>query len=153
MRISAAQRTENENRIRAAMDRLLRGEMPPGGKCDIKTLASEAAVDRTAFYGARPYAHLRAEFERRVQALQDAGEIPDPREAQIARLKTEITKLRERLAQSEQTVDELADFRDQALARLAAQHEEIVWLREAALGTSRVSRLPAPRTTVIGTCS
>ncbi|MFE7427543.1 hypothetical protein [Streptomyces sp. NPDC057545] len=153
MRISAVQRTENENRIRAAMDRLLRGEMPPGGKCDIKTLASEAAVDRTAFYGARPYAHLRAEFERRVQALQDAGEIPKPREAQIARLKTEITKLRERLNQSEQTVDELADFRDQALARLAAQHEEIVWLREAALGTSRVSRLPAPRTTVIGTCS
>ncbi|MFE1802335.1 hypothetical protein ACFW9L_40070 [Streptomyces sp. NPDC059517] len=31
MRISAAQRTENENRIRAAMDRLLRGEIPPGG--------------------------------------------------------------------------------------------------------------------------
>lgn len=45
------------------------------------------------------------------------------------------------------------DFRAQALARLAAQHEEIVRLREAALGTSRVSRLPAPRTTVIGTCS
>ena len=31
MRITAAQRTENENRIRAAMDRLLRGEIPPGG--------------------------------------------------------------------------------------------------------------------------
>lgn len=28
MRISAARRTENENRIRAAMDRLLRGEIP-----------------------------------------------------------------------------------------------------------------------------
>jgi hypothetical protein len=111
MRISAAQRTENENRIRAAMDRLLRGEMPPGGKCDIKTLANEAGVDRTAFYGTRPYAHLRVEFERRVQALQDAGEIPDPREAQITRLKAETTKLRERLAQSEQMVEELTDFR------------------------------------------
>jgi hypothetical protein len=53
MRISAAQRTENESRIRAAMDRLLRGEITPGGKCDIKTLANEAAVDRTAFYGTR----------------------------------------------------------------------------------------------------
>ncbi|MCX4906462.1 hypothetical protein [Streptomyces sp. NBC_00878] len=61
MRISAAQRTENENRIRAAMDRLLRGEIPPGGKCDIKTLASEAAVDRAALYGTRPYSHLRVE--------------------------------------------------------------------------------------------
>ena len=42
MRITTAQRTENENRIRAAMDRLLRGEIPPGGNCDIKTLAREA---------------------------------------------------------------------------------------------------------------
>ncbi|MER6465738.1 hypothetical protein ABT278_35460 [Streptomyces sp. NPDC001228] len=153
MRISAAQRTENENRIRAAMDRLLRGEIPPGGKCDIKTLANEAAVDRTAFYGTRPYARLRVEFERRVQALQQAGEIPDPREAQITRLKAENAKLRERLAKSEQVIDELADFRTQALARLAAQHEEIVRLRDDAAGSSRVSRLPAPRTTVIGTCS
>ena len=153
MRISATQRTENENRIRAAMDRLLRGEIPPGGKCDIKTLAREAGVDRTAFYGTRPYAHLRVEFERRVQALQDAGEIPDPREAQITRLKAETTKLRERLAQSEHMVEELTDFRGQALARLAAQHEENIRLRGAAAGTTRVSHLPPPRTTVIGTCS
>jgi hypothetical protein len=39
MRITAAQRIRNENRIRAAIDRLLRGEIPPGGNCDIKTLA------------------------------------------------------------------------------------------------------------------
>ncbi|MFE7314113.1 hypothetical protein ACFU7T_13575 [Streptomyces sp. NPDC057555] len=141
MRISAAQRTENENRIRATMDRLLRGEIPPGAKCDIKTLANEAGVDRTAFYGTRPYAHLRIEFERRVQALQDAGEIPDPREAQIARLKTENTKLKERLAQSEQTIDDLTDFRTQSLAQLAAQHEEIGRLREAAARADRVTRL------------
>ncbi|MEU5718102.1 hypothetical protein AB0G71_20360 [Streptomyces sp. NPDC020403] len=114
MRISAAQRTENENRIRAAMDRLLRGEIPPGGKCDIKTLATTAEVDRTAFYGTRPYAHLRTEFERRLQIVQDAGDIPDPREAQITRPKAENTKLRERLAQSEQMIDELTDFRSQA---------------------------------------
>ncbi|MFG2632222.1 hypothetical protein [Streptomyces sp. NPDC048473] len=131
MRISATQRTENENRIRAAMDRLLRGEIPPGGKCDIKTLANEAAVDRTAFYGTRPYGHLRVEFERRLRALQDAGEIPDPREAQIARLKAENAKLKARIAQSDETIDELTDFRSQSLARLAAQHEEIVRLREA----------------------
>lgn len=153
MRISAVQRAENENRIRAAMDRLLRGEIPPGGKCDIKTLASDAAVDRTAFYGTRPYSHLRIEFERRLQALQGAGEIPDPREAQISRLKAENIKLKERLARSDQTIDELTDFRSQTLARLAAQHDEIVHLRESAAGTSRVSHLPVPRTTVIGTCS
>jgi hypothetical protein len=56
MRISGAQRAENENRIRTAMDRLLRGEIPPGGKCDITTLALASGVDRTAFYGTRPYA-------------------------------------------------------------------------------------------------
>ncbi|MCC2281014.1 hypothetical protein LKL35_37575, partial [Streptomyces sp. ET3-23] len=78
---------------------------------------------------------------------------PDPREAQIARLKAENAKLRERLAKFEQTVDELTDFRSQALARLAAQHEEIVRLREAAVGTTQLRRLPAPRTTVIGSCS
>ena len=44
VRISAAQRIQNENRIRAAMDRLLRGEIPPGGNCDVKTLARAALL-------------------------------------------------------------------------------------------------------------
>lgn len=89
MRITTAQRTANENRIRAAIDRLLRGEIPPGGRCDVKTLAAEAGVDRTAFYGARPYAHLRIEFEQRLRAMQQTGDIPDPRDAQILRLKAD----------------------------------------------------------------
>lgn len=153
MRISPARRAENENRIRAAIDRLLRGEIPPGGSCDIKTLANEAAVDRTAFYGTRPYSHLRVEFERRLQTMQHAGEIPDPREAQIARLKAENVKLKERLAQSEQTNEELRDFRAQALARLTAQHEEIVHLRTRAAETASVTRIPGARTAAIGSCS
>jgi hypothetical protein len=33
------------------MGRLLRGENPFGGKCNLKTLAQEAGADRTAFYG------------------------------------------------------------------------------------------------------
>ncbi|MEE1759215.1 hypothetical protein PUR53_09055 [Streptomyces sp. SP18BB07] len=121
----------------------------------MKTLAREAGVDRTAFYGTRPYAHLRLEFERRLQTLHYAGEIPDPREAQITRLKAENTKLRERLAQSEQMIGELTDFRTQALARLAAQHEEIVHLRGAAdtAAANHVIHLPAARKTTIGTCS
>jgi RNA processing factor Prp31 len=59
------------------MDRLLRGEIPPGGSCDIKTLALAAGVDRTAVYGDRPYTHLRAEFERRARQLQHSGQTPD----------------------------------------------------------------------------
>lgn len=77
--------------------------------------------------------------------MREAGEIPDPREAQLSWLEAENTKLRERLAQSEQAVDELTDFRSQALARLAAQHEEIVRLRESAAGKAKIIRLPAPR--------
>src|SRR5438067_796332 len=44
-------------------------------------------VDRTAFYGTRPDAHLRVEFEHRLRAMQQAGVIPDPRDAQILRFK------------------------------------------------------------------
>ena len=93
MRITAAQRTANENRIRAAMDRLLRGEIPPGGRCDITT-------------------------------LQQAGDQPDPRDAQITRLKTEIiVGPKNRVVESTSTINELTEVQTQALARLAAgQH-------------------------------
>ncbi|MHB1890677.1 MAG: hypothetical protein ACYCUF_07330 [Acidimicrobiales bacterium] len=150
MRITAAQRIHNENRIRAAMDRLLRGEIPPGGNCDIKTLALSAGVDRTAFYGARPYAHLRVEFEHRLQQLQQAGETPDPKTAQIERLKTDIDKLNDRLAQANSTMEQLSDFRTQALARLSAQHDEILRLRAAAARNLNVTRLPTTRQKVTG---
>jgi len=155
MRITAAQRLQNENRIRAAMDRLLRGEIPPGGNCDIKTLALEAGVDRTAFYGTRPYAHLRTEFEHRLQQLQQAGETLDPRVAQIERLKAEVDKIKTNLAQANSTIQDLTDFRSRALARLTAQHDEIIQLRAANHPTTAITRLPKrPKSQhkVIGPC-
>jgi hypothetical protein len=144
MRISARRRQDNITRIRAAMDRLLGGDIPPGGKCDIKTLASAAKVDRTAFYGARPYAHLREEFERRLQAVRQAGQTPDPRDAQITRLKSHIDPLTRRIADRDHAVAKLTEFQSHALSRLAAQHEEIIRLREALERTSNVHRLPTP---------
>jgi len=144
MRLSRQQLADNEAKIRAAMTRLLNGDIPPGGKCDVKTLAGEAGVDRTAFYGSRPYAHLRTEFEQRLRGLLDAGERPDPRDAQVARLKGEITRLKERLTESGATISELTGFRSQALARLAAQHNEITQLRQQVRLAVRVRRLPAP---------
>ena len=144
MRLSRQQLAGNEAKIRAAIARILDGDIPPGGKCDIKTLAGTAGVDRTAFYGTRPYAHLRTEFEQRLEQLRNAGEQPDPRDAQVARLKDEITRLKERLAQSDATTSELAGFRDQALARLAAQHHEITRLRREAHMAAGVRRLPVP---------
>jgi len=144
MRITADQRAANEDRIRAATDRLLRGDIPPGGRCDIKTLAREAGVDRTAFYGNRPYAHLREEFERRLRTLEQAGGQPDPRDAQITRLKDEVTRLNERLAQSVATIVDLTAFRTQALARLAAQHDEIIRLRSTLGSRGTIRGLPQP---------
>jgi hypothetical protein len=144
MRLSRQQIADNEAKIRAAMTRLLNGDIPAGGKCDIKTLAGTAGVDRTAFYGTRPYAHLRTEFEQRLSELLDSGERPDPRDAQVARLKDEVARLKERLAQSDAAISELASFRDQALAQLAAQHGEITRLRQEAHRAASVRRLPVP---------
>jgi hypothetical protein len=146
MRISASQRLQNEARIRAAIDRLLAGDIPPGGKCDIKTLAREATVDRAAFYGTRPYARLREEFETRLKARQQAGDLPDPRDAQIARLKDENATLRQRLADHATAITTLNGFKDQALARLAAQHDEITRLRTQNKRSATVRLLPAPGT-------
>ena len=153
MRSSAAQRIQNENRIRAAMDRLLRGEIPPGGNCDVKTLACEAGVDRAAFYGSRPYAHLRIEFEQRLQQSQRDGHTPDPKTAQIERLRADADKLKSLLAKANTTIDQLTEFRTQALARLTAQHEEILRLRAANDPKTKVAHLPGARPhKIIGPC-
>ena len=143
MRISAAQRAENENRIGAAMDRLLRGEIPPGGKCDVKTLAREAGVDRTAFYGSRPYARLREEFEAKLAAAGQDGDTPDPRDAQISRLKAQAATLTERLARQDTMIAGLTGFKTQAMSRIAAQHDEITRLRREVQRAASVRRLPA----------
>jgi hypothetical protein len=133
-RLDQETRARNEAAIRAAMDRLLRGNIPPGGGCDLKTLAQQAGVPRTGFYakGDRPgpYRHLAEEFERRLATLRQAGEATDPRDAQITRLKAENTRLRERLADHEAAIAELESFKARAISRLAAQHAETERLRQ-----------------------
>lgn len=152
MRISAHQRAQNEQRVRATMNRLLGGDIPAGGGCDVKTLARESGLDRTAFYGKRPYAHLREEFEARLQQAAEAGETPNPRDAHIGRLKDEVAALNRRLGQRDQTIADLAEFKAVALSRLAAQHDEITHLRATLAEPNNVRRLPA-RTRAIGPCS
>ncbi|MFD4661697.1 hypothetical protein ACFWP2_39540 [Kitasatospora sp. NPDC058444] len=82
-RITEQTRSRNEHAIRSAMDRLLRGEVPEGGRCDLKTPAAEAGVTRTAFSPKKgpddtirpgPYRHLVAEFTHRLKAMQATGE-------------------------------------------------------------------------------
>jgi hypothetical protein len=144
MRITADQRSHNEQRIRDNIHRLLGGDIPAGGACDIKTLARQSGVDRTAFYGTRPYAHLRLEFESGLQRAAHAGQNPDPRDAHIARLKHDLAALTERLARSDQALVELGDFKSLALSRLAAQHDEITRLRATLTNPSNIRRLPSP---------
>ncbi|WP_431047113.1 hypothetical protein ACQUSR_33455 [Streptomyces sp. P1-3] len=163
-RISEDTKARNEAAIRAAMDRLLAGELPPGGKCDIKTLAAEAGVSRTAFYPKKnrdgsarpgPYQHLAEEFERRLTALQEAGQIVDPRNAQIERLKTQVAELQTRIIKRDADLAELTAFKTLAISRLAAQHDEIQRLRSQATAVDNVRRLPAARNDAApsGSCS
>src|SRR5579875_3491839 len=49
-RLTSDARQQAEQNIRTAMDQLLRGDIPPGGRCDLKTLAAQAGVNRTGFY-------------------------------------------------------------------------------------------------------
>ncbi len=139
MTISDRQRQRTEERIRAAIDRLLRGQIPPGGGCDVKTLAREAGVSRASLY--RTYHHLKTEFEQRLTKLRDAGHLPDPRAAQIVRLTDENTRLRQRLAERDQTITDLISLRTTAISRLAAQHDQIVALRAALTSTTNVRPL------------
>jgi hypothetical protein len=130
MRTTPEQRRQAEQRIRAAADALLRGDIPPGGKCDVTTLAGLAGVSRAALY--RTYPHLKEEFEKRLAALRDGGGTPDPRDAQIARLKAVGNDLRQKLADRDTAIRDLEQFKQLALSRLAAQHNEITRLRRQA---------------------
>ncbi|MEH0577238.1 hypothetical protein QBA54_22725 [Streptomyces sp. B21-108] len=129
-RISDDTRARNEESIRAAMDRMLRGDLPPGGKCDLNTLATQAGVTRTAFYPKKhrdgttrpgPYQHLAEEFDRRLRTLQEAGEILDPRLAQVSRLKEANATLKDRLAKQEKELAALTEFKHRALSRRKRQ--------------------------------
>ena len=46
MPLTDQQRRQTEARIRAAADQLLRGDLPPSGRCDIKTLCCAKTLRR-----------------------------------------------------------------------------------------------------------
>ncbi|GAA1345709.1 hypothetical protein GCM10009647_090270 [Streptomyces sanglieri] len=118
---------EAEDRVRAAMQQLLAGPVPEGLKCDVKSLCTLAGVPRATLY--RTYPHLKAEFDRQRTTAREAGQQPDPRLAQIERLKAEVATLRERLSRKNAQLDALKQLQAEALSRLAAQHDVITALR------------------------
>jgi hypothetical protein len=109
MPVTGQQRQQTEARIRAAADRLLRGDL-----------------------------------EQRLAQARAAGQVTDPRDAQITRLKQEISELRQRLAGRDAAITELTEFKTRALSRLAAQHDELQLLQAARPGNLRVLPAPSP---------
>lgn len=150
-RLTEEDKARNEAAIRTAMEQILSGNLPPDGKTDLKTLAALGGVTRTGFYPKRnrngtlrpgAYQHLAEEFEQRVKARRDAGNLVDPRDAQIARLKVEVAELRKRIASRDQKLAQATEFKALAISRLAAQHAEIEQLRETVTANARVRSLP-----------
>ncbi|MEU5547163.1 hypothetical protein AB0G85_33105 [Streptomyces sioyaensis] len=131
MALSHQQRDQIERRIRAAIDRLLAGQIPPGGACDVKTLAREAGISRASLY--RTWGHLKDEFEQRRAAAWAAGQQPDPREARIARLRDLNQRLTGKLAHTHtHTHTELTQLKERhrlLLSVLAAKDDELQRLR------------------------
>ncbi|WP_406161137.1 hypothetical protein OG298_29740 [Streptomyces sp. NBC_01005] len=84
-----------------------------------------------------------------TQVTDTDAEIP------LERLKIKVAELKERLAQRDETVAELTAFKELGVSRLAAQHDEIVRLREQVATLGNVRRLPAarPGTAPYGSCS
>ncbi|MGH9045828.1 MAG: hypothetical protein ACRDVW_00770 [Acidimicrobiales bacterium] len=109
------------------MKQLLSGDVPDGYKCDVRSLGALANVPRATLY--RTYPHLKAQFDQQLGRLREAGTEPDPRVAQVERLKGEVAALRDRLSRANAATADLETFRKMALSRLAAQQEEITALR------------------------
>ncbi|MFF9077053.1 hypothetical protein ACF1BP_34740 [Streptomyces sp. NPDC014735] len=153
-RLTEADKARNEAAIRAAMDRVLVGNLPPGGKVDPKTLATTADVSRTGFYPKksrdatpRPgtYQHLAEEFEQRLQELRAAGEIVDPRDARVDRLKKQVDELKERVAIRDEQPAELTESKALEISQPAAQYDEIKRLRTQVAEHSPVRSVPNAR--------
>ncbi|MFI7349354.1 hypothetical protein ACIBSR_24290 [Streptomyces sp. NPDC049936] len=139
--------SDAESRLKAAMNQLMAGDIPEGLRCDVKSLSILAAVPRATLY--RTYPHVKEEFERRLGRAREATGEPDPRLAQIERLKAEVSSLKGRLSRMKEEASEASAFRTLALSRLAEQHDEIQRLRAALQDGGNVRTLPmrAPTTT------
>jgi hypothetical protein len=115
------------------MRQLLAGDIPEGLKCDVKSLCALSGVPRATLY--RTYPYLKAEFDQQRDQVHADGTQPDPRLAQIERLKAEVTQLRKLLTSTRAELDDAKTFHGQALSQIAAQHDELTELRIRCAGS------------------
>lgn len=120
-----ADRSQIEDRIRAAIQKLLADEIPIGMNRDITSLCALAGVPRATMY--RTYPHLKAIFEEQRSHQQDTATNTDAGTHQ--KIPSEKDRLQLKLTAMTTKVHELEHFKSTALSRLAAQHEEILRLR------------------------
>ncbi|MXM68283.1 hypothetical protein GR925_33875 [Streptomyces sp. HUCO-GS316] len=92
---------------------------------------------------------------KQLRELNAAGQIVDPRPAQIERLTKENAGLKERIAARDTQLAALAEFRAVAISRQAAQHDEIERLRRQIADSANTLQLPtaAGRPAPCGSCS
>lgn len=122
-----ADRSQVEDRIRAAIQTLLADDIPIGMNRDITSLCALAGVPRATMY--RTYPHLKAIFEEQRSHLQDAAPATDTGAETRQKIRSENDRLQLKLTAMTSKVLELEYFKSTALSRLAAQHEEILRLR------------------------
>lgn len=122
-----ADRSQVENRIRAAIQTLLADEIPIGMNRDITSLCALAGVPRATMY--RTYPHLKAIFEEQRSHLQDATPATNTGADTRQKISPENDRLQLKLAAMTDKIHQLEYFKSTALSRLAAQHEEILRLR------------------------
>jgi hypothetical protein len=110
-------------RVRAVIDRIAD---------DVDELAWARRVQglsTAAVLPGRRAERRRRQFDRQ-RIAQQTGRQPDPRLAQIERLKAEVAALRERLNRNNPELDALKEFQATALCRLAAQRDESTRMRQ-----------------------
>lgn len=127
MKISAQQRTETEQRIRDAIELLVSPHRPGHLRCDVSTLAAQAGISRNTLYSI--YTDLRREFEQRRTAQHTQPQAHHDIEQRAHVLSETVIRLKALLADRDRTIADLIAFRQLAISRLAAQHEEIIRLR------------------------
>jgi hypothetical protein len=76
-----------------------------------------------------------------IRETAASSHLPDPRAAQILRLKDDNAALRLRLAAKDREISELTAFKTTAVCRLTAQHIEIENLRAAFASHRKVTAL------------
>lgn len=125
------QARQREGQLRAAMERLLRGEpVHTDGQLDVKTWAAEALVARQLIY--RAHRGLLEEFHAHVRQVEAGGDSPDRRGRRIEVLEQRLADAEGKAARYRTERDEARRERDVYASQVTFLDEQNRLLREHA---------------------